>query len=121
MEEKKISTHATIIITDGIDRLYFYKHCDGYPDGTLPALLEFLNRIKTERIRNNATQAAGWLVVMGHEESKQASHYPLWKVGAYEPTTGVNQYSEFVYTVHVQELYIAYAHYGNEEEKRVQI
>ena len=33
-----MSTRANIILKDSYDKLYFYRHCDGYPEGVAPTL-----------------------------------------------------------------------------------
>lgn len=98
-----MSTRANIIIKDKWDELWFYRHSDGYPEGTLPTLNKFLKMVTEGKIRDNLTQAAGWLIVIGHEEyAKSREKYPSlsgWKVGAYEPTTAQHGDIEFLYTV----------------------
>jgi len=101
-----MSTRANIIIQDNYDKLYFYRHSDGYPDGTLPTLNQFLEKVKSGEIRNNTSQAAGWLIVIGHEEYKE--YQPDWKVGAYEPTTGIHGDVEYIYTIDLEKKEITY-------------
>ena len=60
-----MSTIANVIIKDESDKLYFYRHSDGYPEGTMPSLNIFLNWIKEGKIRNNISQSAGWLIILG--------------------------------------------------------
>ena len=128
-----MSTRANIIINDNYDKLYFYRHSDGYPKGTVPTLRKFLNLIKQGKIRNNISQASGWLVILGAEEYKhnqitrlenvnswddlteeeqktwdnKISSYPKnWKVGAYEPTNNLHGDIEYLYTVNIETLEI---------------
>lgn len=85
------------------DELWFYRHSDGYPEGNMPALLQFLKWVKDEKIRDNVEQSAGWLIMLGAWEYNHRYHdgeYHLkktlveptgdpmdsWKVGAYEPS-----------------------------------
>jgi hypothetical protein len=100
-----MSTRANIIITDDSgEKLWFYKHSDGYPEGTMPILRQFLDMVRTGKIRNNVMQAAGWLVVLGREEllrDKHSAHYSSWKVGDIEPTTCQHEDIEFLYTVNL--------------------
>ena len=132
-----MSTRANIIIKDGYSTLYFYRHSDGYPEGTLPTLEKFLNLVKEGKIRNNTAQAAGWLIILGAEEykSRQVEYKermkngfegeqdivnkrfgdlipaePLndWKVGAYEPTTGIHGDVEYIYTIDLDKMEITY-------------
>jgi len=64
-----MSTRAQIKITDSFGQeLWFYRHSDGYPDGTLPTLQKFLDWVKAGKIRDNVEQAAGWLILIGAEE-----------------------------------------------------
>jgi hypothetical protein len=92
-----MSTRANIIIKDSYDKLWFYRHSDGYPEGALPTLKEFMRKVAKGDIRDNAMQSCGWLVIIGHEEYK--AHQPDWKVGAYEPTTGQHGDIEYLYTI----------------------
>ena len=102
-----MSTRANIIITDGHNELIFYRHCDGYPDGTLPSLNQFLDLVKTGKIRDNTSQAAGWLILLGNTELKtllagRESDLTNWQCGAYEPTTEIHGDIAFLYVVDLQ-------------------
>jgi len=66
-----MSTRAGIIVKDGYDEIHFYRHSDGYPEGTLPTLEKFLDLVKKGFIRDNASQAAGWLIMIGADEYKE--------------------------------------------------
>lgn len=117
-----MSTRANIIIKDKYSELILYRHSDGYPEGTLPTLEKFLNYVKEGKIRDDAMQAAGWLIIIGAEEYKQyqikdktwedltkeeekewknkISTIPkYWKVGSYEPTSQIHGDIEYLYTV----------------------
>lgn len=98
-----MSTRANVIIMDGYDQLYFYRHSDGYPEGALPTLKTFLQMVLSEQIRDNASQAAGWLILIGHEEYSDRLNPPSesmrWKVGAYEPTSRIHTDVEFIYEI----------------------
>ena len=122
-----MSTRANIIIKDGYNKLYFYRYSDGYPEGTLPTLNKFVGMIGTT-IRDNVGQAAGWLVILGaieyqtltpelfpesDKKSYEQDHDKVdeilknfapkdWKVGAYEPTTGLHGDIEYLYVVDLQ-------------------
>ena len=94
-----MSTRCQVIVKDSYGEVWFYRHCDGYPEGVKPTLDQFCQWIKDKRIRNNAEQAAGWLVILGREEYKkwedgrqdgpwEPGHEDAlsgWEVGAYEP------------------------------------
>jgi len=97
-----MSTRANIIIKDGNEKLWFYRHSDGYPEGTLPTLNKFLNLIKEGKIRDNISQAAGWLILIGHEEYGSKNPLYDWKVGAYEPTIGRHGDIEYLYTIDLE-------------------
>ncbi len=92
-----MSTRANIIIKDNYSKLFFYRHSDGYPEGTLPSLNVFLDRVKQGKIRDNVSQAAGWLIAIGMEEQ-----YYSWKVGSYEPTTGIHGDIEYLYIIDLE-------------------
>lgn len=124
-----MSTRANVIITDGYSKLYFYRHSDGYPEGTMPSLKKFLSYVKSGKIRNNVSQSAGWLIIIGAEEYKghhlegdawlelseeQEKEYQNkiptvpkdWKVGAYEPTSGIHGDIEYLYVIDLTEMKI---------------
>jgi hypothetical protein len=93
-----MSTRAQIKVTDGRDSLLFYRHSDGYPEGALPTLQAFMERVKNGTIRDNVGQASGWLIMLGSQEDGYSQ--PLgynWKVGAIEPATCVHGDIEYFY------------------------
>lgn len=115
-----MSTRANIIIKDSDEKLFFYRHSDGYPSGTLPTLNLFLDWVRTGEIRDNVGQAAGWLIMLGAIEYNTIPTFELtgepddtyryakissiakpgnWKVGAYEPTTGIHEDIEYLYVL----------------------
>lgn len=105
-----MSTRAQIIIKDGYDELWFYRHSDGYPEGVKPTLDRFCEWVNANKIRANVEQAAGWLILLGVKEYDKDYDGPPpfrkkttkrlfepgkpgscagWKVGAYEPSSPV--------------------------------
>lgn len=104
-----MSTRCNIIVKDSVDQLWFYRHCDGYPSSVIPSLRKFMLWLNRGQIRNNVSQAAGWLIVLGHEEylqEKLCTRLPGekgslsgWKVGAYEPTTSQHCDISYLYTI----------------------
>lgn len=105
-----MSTRCNIVVTDaGGDKLYFYKHSDGYPSGILPILRRFLKLLKEGKIRDNVGQASGWLVRMGVDAQKRflrdmrKKGYSMglytWQATDIEPTTCVHSDIAFLYTV----------------------
>jgi len=131
-----MSTRAGIIIKDKYNSIHFYRHSDGYPEGTMPTLNIFLKWLKDGIIRDDAMQSAGWLVVIGameystipkHVTTETVSKWnpakidrdtdidtiepPTdWKVGSYEPTTNVNNHGdlEYIYTIDLNKKTISY-------------
>lgn len=105
-----MSTRAQIIIKDSFgDELWFYRHSDGYPEGTLPSLKVFLNYVKDGLIRSNAAQASGWLVIIGHNEYEVPDSPNDWKVGAYEPCCPVLHGDiQYLYTVDLEKKTITW-------------
>ncbi|MDP2692715.1 MAG: hypothetical protein Q8O88_03705 [bacterium] len=123
-----MSTRANIIIKDGDDKLFFYRHSDGYPEGVMPTLKKFLALVKKGKIRDNVGQAAGWLILLGameyqtikgdlfpehgkpsYEQDEDKVDKAIkdfspsdWKVGAYEPTTCIHDDIEWLYTIDLQ-------------------
>lgn len=97
-----MSTRANIIIKDDQDELIFYRHSDGYPEGAMPTLLQFMSLVKAGNIRDNVGQAAGWLVILGSKEGGyqgDPAQGMSWKVGAIEPTTNLHGDIEYLYVV----------------------
>lgn len=101
-----MSTRANVVVKDEYGHLIFYRHSDGYPGGTLPSLNQFLDLVKSGKIRDNLAQSAGWLILIGADEygadlsslvSSRA--YDGWKVGAYEPTDSIHGDIEYLYEI----------------------
>jgi len=112
-----MSTRANVIIKDSYVKLYFYRHSDGYPEGTLPTLKKFMLWVKEKKIRQNATQSSGWLIIIGAEEYNQeknktlesfnpANNFSGWKVGAYEPTDNIHGDIEYLYVLDLEKIKI---------------
>lgn len=136
-----MSTRANIILKDKHDKLYFYKHSDGYPNGTLPLLKKFMRWAEQGRIRRNVEQAGGWLIIIGADQynyiigkdGEQIDCKPKkalepnpedisgWKVGAIEPATGIHGDIEYKYTIDLNkmEIKIHSIDEGNEEIKKI--
>ena len=107
-----MSTRCNVIIKDrfGVEFI-FYRHNDGYPKGVAPTLGEFIKLVRTDRLRDNAGQSAGWLVVLGYEEYRKyndlskmrtntkGTNLDGWKVGAYEPSSGIHTDIEYLYEI----------------------
>jgi len=118
-----MSTRANIIIKDEHEKLFFYRHSDGYPEGTMPTLELFLKWVKEGKIRNNVNQCSGWLILIGAMEyatipkhtvnedawpggrvhktgdEKSIEDPDNWRCGAYEPTMGIHGDVEYVYVI----------------------
>jgi hypothetical protein len=131
-----MSTRANVIIKESYSyrsnngrtvnrssELIFYRHHDGYPEGTLPTLNIFLDWIRTGKIRKDLSQSAGWLIVLGAVEYASIPKYKLdkdnkyadldsieppqdWKSGSYELTTQIHGDIEYLYTIDLNELSI---------------
>ena len=102
-----MSTRANIIVVDNSSEIFFYRHSDGYPSGALPPLLRFMELIEQGKLRDNAEQSAGWIVLFGAEEygvTMKGDRYGYgWKCGSMEPATGLCDWCEYFYTINVQE------------------
>ena len=101
-----MSTRCQVIVTDGYDELWFYRHSDGYPEGVKESLGLFLQWVKEGKIRDNVEQASGWLILIGQTEYGTPSTpnpkdgYSGWKCGAYEPSVPEQHGDiDFLYTV----------------------
>lgn len=116
-----MSTRANVIIKDGNDKLFFYKHSDGYPDGMLEQLNLFIKWVKEKKIRDNVQQAAGWLIIIGALEYNTIPSCDFdepnylggigygkidtiqepkdWKCGSFEPTTCIHSDIDYLYII----------------------
>lgn len=105
-----MSTRANIAIKgDFDDVIYFYRHSDGYPEGTLPTLKTFLKWRKEGKISENVEQSSGWLILLGNQEyGSPESPDDDWKVGAYEPSTGIHGDIEFLYLIDLETIKMYY-------------
>lgn len=127
-----MSTRAQIIVKDrNGGELWFYRHSDGYPEGTLPTLQRFMEWVAGGKIRQNVEQAAGWLILIGADEYGQIHTYRpeysvrdktreelvtpgdddgscSWKCGAYEPCAHRYLHGdiEYLYTLNLGKLII---------------
>lgn len=102
-----MSTRANIIIRDQNTELFFYRHSDGYPSECGEDLKDFVQGYTKGKMRPNASQSAGWLIVRGYFGT-HTIHSPLpdpkdrfsgWKVGDYEPTDRLHADVEYVYVI----------------------
>lgn len=112
-----MSTRANIVIHDPKwnQHIMFYRHSDGYPEGVKETLDKFVSMLKTQ-IRSNVEQSAGWLILLGAQEydysyDREEGYKPQdstitelienggWKVGAYEPATGIHGDIEHLYII----------------------
>lgn len=114
-----MSTRCQVIVRGELENeVWFYRHSDGYPEGVKDSLEKFLKLVKEGKIRDNAQQASGWLVVIGHNEYEVPDE-PTddWKVGAYEPCPpGEHGDIEYLYTVDLENLKITYKDVYTEKE-----
>ena len=109
-----MSTRANIILKDSYgDELVFYRHSDGYPSCCGEVLNKFCELGKADKIRNNVSQASGWLILLGAVEYKtltpssfEGEKYKVdalkptdWKCGAFEPTTEIHGDIDYLYIV----------------------
>ena len=124
-----MSTRCQVVIEDGRqDKLWFYRHSDGYPEGVLPTLEKFMTWVKEGKIRNNVEQASGWLILIGAQEYRTVHRWLTpdneerlktldeimapgtkgeWKVGAYEPSIPEEHEDiEYLYTLNLEKLTI---------------
>lgn len=109
-----MSTRANIILKQGKNKLYFYRHSDGYPEGVFDTLKKFINLVNDGKIRNNILQAAGWLVLIGAEEYgvsanieenfvKEDVYGMSWKSSSYELTNNIHGDIEYLYVIDFDE------------------
>ena len=126
-----MSTRAGIIIKDKYSQSHYYRHSDGYPEGTMPALEKFLSWVKQGKIRDNTSQSAGWLIIIGaleyntiplcefEKDTPYSKGYGKietiqspsdWKAGAFEPTSNINRHRdlEYIYIIDLISKTISY-------------
>lgn len=92
------------------EKLYFYKHSDGYPEGTMKIIDMFMMWLTEGRIRDNVSQSGGWLIILGAVASgfkaNPGSINDLtglgWKVGSIEPTTEIHGDIEYRYDLYLK-------------------
>lgn len=118
-----MSTRCQVVVKDSYKEMWFYRHSDGYPEGTLPALKKFMLWVKEGRIRDNVEQSCGWLVLIGAEEynykfvnynkkvpktTEELFNPSDWKCGAFEPCPCRKEHGdiEFLYTLDIKNLTI---------------
>ena len=113
-----MSTRCNVVIKDQHEQqIILYRYCDGYPEGVAPTLDKFCEWVKQDRIRQNAGQSAGWLILLGIQEyASDAPYIELmdlqpgeegsgsgwdmdWKIGAYEPTDSIHGDIDYIHVV----------------------
>ena len=120
-----MSTRCNIILKEGNEKIIFYKHSDGYPEGTMPLLTRFIELMRSNLIRDNIMQSSGWLVILGaihyqtisgklfpdyDKESYDVDHNKIdglmnefkpkdWLCGAIEITTDIHGDIDFLYEI----------------------
>jgi hypothetical protein len=102
-----MSTRAQIAVRDGSSTQLLYQHSDGYPEGVLPTLKQYIQGVRDGGIRDNVSQSVGWLIVWGHKElyadlgelgEKQS--IMDWKASYIEPSPeGLHGDIEYLYVV----------------------
>ena len=63
-----MSTRSNIVLKDGHDEMWFYRHSDGYPEGAMPLIAKFVEWVNKGKIRSHPGQSAGCLVALGMRE-----------------------------------------------------
>jgi len=112
-----MSTRANIRVIDASkSELLFYRHSDGYPESVMPMLEKFLDYVKNGIIRDNVSQACGWLIMFGAKEYAKFTENGMskditiptgenkitgWKVGSIEPTSEIGGDIHYLYTVNL--------------------
>ena len=110
-----MSTRALIIVKDEYgDKLGFYRHSDGYPEGVMPLIQKYVDMVRSGQLRNNVVQSAGWLIELGRQElvdmykdmgESGVPAYYKWKIGTIEPHVITNPKKqsdlEYCYTINL--------------------
>jgi hypothetical protein len=66
-----MSTRANVLIKDGRDKQWFYRHSDGYPSCTAESLKTFIKWLVDGKIRGNVGQGGSWLIILGNNETNK--------------------------------------------------
>jgi hypothetical protein len=103
-------------------QLFFYRQSDGNPERVLPVLRVFMKWVMEGKLRNNLSQCAGWLTILGAIEYNNIPKYlyfkeklgyaelntilmpKIWKCGGFEPTTGIHGEIEYLYEIDINNL-----------------
>jgi len=113
-----MSTRCNIVVRDGDKELWFYRHHDGYPESVLPDLEPLMERLREGSLRDNVGQFSGWLIITGRRGHGRVGSYDDWKVGDYEPTTGLHGDVAYVYEIDLRSRELtAKACYGVESRQ----
>ena len=123
-----MSTRCQVIVKDSYDEVWFYRHSDGYPEGVKETLSTFISWVKEGKIRDNAEQAAGWIVILGHVEYNVPNvpdtndRFSGWKCGAYEPCSPEKHGDiEYLYTVDLDKKEVTYKKLRHGDKTEVDI
>ncbi len=122
-----MSTRANIVFKQGENSLVFYRHSDGYPEGVFDTLKKFISLLRNKKIRDNVSQSAGWLVLIGAEEYGTTTKIDknfveddpfdyCWKSGSYEIAFDVSRFVDYIYVIDYDESPIK-CYYLDEKEK----
>ncbi len=103
-----MATNAQIIIKDKFKTFYFYRHWDGNPQIVLPGLNKLLKKLKSGKLRDNAQQFSGHIILLGNKEYRKTLYLSPWKVGAYEPSDKLYDNMCYYYTIDLINKSISY-------------
>ena len=113
-------------LQDNDNKLYFYRHYDGYPEGILPLLVKFMQAMIHGKLRSNVSQSAGWLVVLGYFEKNPISrlemmHIDGWRVGSIEPTTALHGDIDYCYILNLADKAIIIEKFDYDVDKLITV
>lgn len=85
-------------------KLFFYRHSDGHPKGTIPTLKRFIQIMKNGYFENNLSNGADWLIHFGKDDNgpifpMSYEKFGIYKHGVYEPTTEIHGHIDFLYEI----------------------
>lgn len=93
-----MATRSNILLQDEHTQLWFYRHWDGYPEGAMPLIAEFVRMVRDKKLRANPIQSGGMLILLGHKEYAEEDTGD-WKVGSIEPTHCQHFDIDYLYTI----------------------
>jgi hypothetical protein len=106
-----MSTRASVVVKDGRDKLYFYQHSDGYPDGLGVSLDRFIQSEKAKSHIDDIEYFCGVLLIeINRDYIEQKTRLP-----DLVPALGIHGDESYTYIIDCRNLTIKIVHGAREE------